>query len=73
MNHKYRTQKLNIEEGQFKAKESDASTKASVPVQKRQSSVSGALSPKEAEAQKITDKIGNALMNKLGLSLPATG
>ena len=72
MNNKYLTQKINIEEGKFT--ESEKQTKGDpLKVEKRQSSISGALSPKEVEAQNITDKIGNALMNKLGISIPTTG
>jgi hypothetical protein len=63
-NHKYMTQKLNIEEGKF--------TENTPKVEKRQS-ISGALSPNVAEAQNITEKIGNALKEKLGISVPGTG
>ena len=63
-NHKYMTQKLNIEEGKF--------TENTPKVEKRQS-ISGALSPNVAEVQNITEKIGNALKEKLGISVPGTG
>ena len=49
MNNKYLTQKMNIEEGKFT--ESEKLTKSdAIKVEKRQSSISGALSPKEVEA-----------------------